>query len=146
MANEKPARGRYSRIYAGKKALGISNEELHDIVQRETGKDSLTLLTDKQVGFVGSVLWDMVSGRRPVEASPSKRTDEGGKPETIRLRKKIYMLAKDLGWGADQINAFSKNKYKVDRHEWLSRRRCNDMIEALKAMVERKNGKDGQVG
>jgi hypothetical protein len=126
----------FSRIWAAARELGMSSDEIHDIVGREYGKDSLKKLTARQTEKLGNLLWDMARGR-PSTPRPRKRTDEGGRPDNIKQRRKIFKLAEVLGWNEDSINQFSLSEYGVSRHEWLPPDQCSNMIEAMKAIAER---------
>ncbi len=125
----------YARIWAAAKALGISSDELHDITQREYQKQSLKELTDRQVASLGTLLWDMVNGRAP---APGKRSDQGGRASTVKLRRKIYMIAQDLGWNEAAVNGFVFKQCGVSRQEWLTPAQCDSVIGAMQAMVKRK--------
>ena len=70
--------------------LCLSDEDLHAVVYRETGKESMKKLTQGEMNKVTRVLQtikDSVSqSRKP------KRTDEGGNPKTTAQRRKIITL------------------------------------------------------
>lgn len=133
-------KSRYSRIWSGAKVAGLSSDEVHDIVSREFKKDSLKELTDRQVEKIGNIIWDINSGRRQSYKS-NKRTDEGGRTDNVLQRRRIFKLAETLGWSVNDINGFCFSQYEVSRHEWLPPSECSDMIEALKAMIRRKEKK-----
>ena len=121
--------------------LRLTDEDLHGLVYRETGKESMRTLTQGEVDKLARVLQNMKDGvKRDVN---SKRTDEGGDPRTVRQRRKIYTLTEALGWNNDnrRINGFVKRMTHVDRIEWLTPAQADKVIEALKAMVARKEGK-----
>lgn len=121
--------------------LSLTDEELHLIVQRETGKDSLRALTRKELGDVARVLQEMKDG---VTKGKDRRTDVGGNPHTVRLRQKIYRLCEELGWGEDRrrMDGMARRVCGVDRVEWLDVAQCIALIEALKAMGGRKDEKE----
>lgn len=69
----------------------MTEDDLHAVVYRETGKESMKQLTQGEINRLARVLQgekDSAAGRRT-----RKRTDEGGVPNTSALRRKIYMLA-----------------------------------------------------
>lgn len=117
--------------------LGMSDDDLHAIVYRETGKDSMKKLTQGEVNDLARVLQNMKDSAHASVAE--KRTDTGGDPRTISQRRKIYQLCYDLGWNDDnrRINGFVKRMCGVDRVEWLTQAQCYTVIEALKKMVAR---------
>lgn len=98
--------------------LHLSDEDLHAVVYRETHKESMKQLTQGEINTVARVLQNMkdsVNG-----GAHTKRTDEGGEARTVELRRKIYMLAKELGWSPAQVNGLAKRMFGVDRQEWLN--------------------------
>ena len=125
--------------------LHMDSEDLHAVVYRETGKDSLKNLSQNDLNQVASVLQkmkDSASGqKRP------KRTDESGDPRTAAQRRKIHALCEALGWNDNpkRIQGFVRRMTKIDRIEWLDHKQCAVVIEALKKMAERKEGaQDGK--
>ena len=130
------SKSRYSRVFAGARANGISNEELHDLLEREYGKDSLKELTDRELNSLGNLLWEMSTGRRSAP-SPKKRTDAGGRADNVRQRRKIFMLALAIGWDEASINKFCQTEYGIARHEWLPPGKCSNMIDAMNAIARR---------
>lgn len=142
----KPASIRTLWAIAKSPELGLSDDDLHSVVFRETGKESMKKLTQGEINTLARVLQNMKDG---VERdTSSKRTDEGGDPRTVPLRHKIYALCDTLGWNDDnnRINGFVKKMCGVDRIEWLTMAQCNKVVEALKSMVARqqKKGADGE--
>lgn len=116
--------------------LHMTDEDLHAVVYRETGKESMRALTQGQINEVARVLQNMKDSA--ARGSYVKRTDEGGNTETAALRRKIFMLAKELGWSPAQVDGLAKRMFRVERQEWLDRRQCVKLAEALKAMAARK--------
>ena len=116
--------------------LKLTEEEVHAIVLRETGKTSIRELSDRELAQVVQVLQEMkdrVGGRK---------RSVSGRPETLALRNKIHALEKELGWDNDpkRLQGFVKRVTRVDRLEWLSPKQCSQVIEGLKAMIRRKEG------
>lgn len=127
--------------------LGMTDEDLHALVYRETGKGSLRELTARELGTVARVLQNLKDGTR--RDTRSRRTDEGGNPATVRQRRLIWHLCEELGWNNDyrRIQRFVKKVTGTDRLEWLTPQQCGQVIEALKAMAAREKRKeDGQDG
>lgn len=117
--------------------LSLSSEDLHALIYRETGKDSMTKLTQGEINDLARVLQNMKDGAHATAAD--KRTDTGGDPRTVSQRRKIYQLCGELGWNDDsrRINGFAKRMFGVERVEWLTQAQCYTLIEALKKMAER---------
>ncbi len=139
----KPASLRTLWAIAKSPELHMTEDDLHAVVYRETGKESMKQLTQGEINRLARVLQgekDSAAGRRT-----RKRTDEGGVPNTSALRRKIYMLAQELGWCPAQVNGLAKRMFRVEREEWLTAAQCVKLIEALKAMLARKQ-KEGTNG
>ena len=119
--------------------LHMTDEDLHALVYRETGKESIKTLTQGQIREVARVLQNMKDSA--AQSSRAKRTDEDGNPETAALRRKIFVLMKELGWSPAQADGLAKRMFRVERQEWLDRRQCVKLAEALKAMAARKEAK-----
>lgn len=139
----KPASIRTLWAIAKSPELHLSDEDLHAVVYRETRKESMKQLTQGEINRVARVLQNMkdsVGG-----SARGKRTDEGGDPRTVQQRRKIYALTEALGWNKDpqRIQGFVKRMTGVDRLEWLTVAQCEKVIEGLKAMVARQQGKEG---
>lgn len=122
--------------------LGLSDEDLHAVVYRETKKESMKKLTQGEINTVARVLQNMKDGVS--RDTRNKRTDEGGDPRTISQRRKIYALCEELGWNDDprRIQGFVKRVAHVDRIEWLNVAQCEKVIEGLKAIVRRQKQKE----
>ena len=135
--------------------LRLSDEDLHGVVYRETGKESMKKLIHTSIGdHVASaaahsdrVLQNMKDSA--ARSTGDKRTDEGGNPTTERQRRKIYALTEALGWNNDKrrIEGFVKRMTGIDRLEWLNTAQCEKVIEGLKAILAREQrkgaGRDG---
>ena len=122
--------------------LRLSDEDLHAVVFRETGKESMKKLTQGEINAVARVLQNMKDSVN--RAARPKRTDEGGDIRTVELRRKIFMLAQELGWSPDQVNGLAKRMFKIERQEWLNPAQCGKLAEALKAMLARQQRKEDQ--
>lgn len=116
--------------------LRMTDEELHIVVEAHTGKDSLRQLTKREMNTVIQVLVAMRDSSMRKERG---NTRERGNTATENQRKKIYCLAKELGWEKpSRVNGMCKRLFGVDRVEWLDYQECRKLIEALKSMVRRK--------
>ena len=139
-AGRKPPSIRTLWAIAKSPELHMTDEDLHALVYRETGKESIKALTQGQISEVARVLQNMKDSA--ARSSRAKRTDEGGNPETAALRRKIFVLMKELGWSPAQVDGLAKRMFHVERQEWLDKRQCMKLAEALKAMAERKAAGD----
>ena len=119
--------------------LMLDKENLYSVISRETGKDSMRKLTQKEIDKVCSALFKLK------DATKGKRTDTGGNGLTTRQRKKIYTLTEELGWNDNnsRINGFVKKMFKCERLEWLNNAQCGKLVEMLKSMVDRQASKKG---
>ena len=122
----------------------MTDEDLHAVVYRETGKESIKALTQGQISEVARVLQNMKDGVS--RSTRPKRTDEGGDARTIQQRRKIYALTESLGWNDNpqRIQGFVKRMTGVDRLEWLNVTQCEKVIEGLKAILKRQERKEGE--
>ena len=124
--------------------LHMTDEDLHAVVYRETGKESIKALTQGQISEVARVLQNMKDGVS--RSTRPKRTDEGGDVRTVQQRRKIYALTEQLGWNDNpqRIQGFVKRMTGVDRLEWLNVAQCEKVIEGLKAILKRQERKEGE--
>ena len=124
--------------------LHMTDEDLHAVVYRETGKESIKALTQGQINEVARVLQNMKDGVS--RSTRPKRTDEGGDGRTVQQRRKIYALTEQLGWNDNpqRIQGFVKRMTGVDRLEWLNVAQCEKVIEGLKAILKRQERKEGE--
>ena len=124
--------------------LHMTDEDLHAVVYRETGKESIKALTQGQINEVARVLQNMKDGVS--RSTRPKRTDEGGDARTIQQRRKIYALTESLGWNDNpqRIQGFVKRMTGFDRLEWLNVAQCEKVIEGLKAILKRQERKEGE--
>lgn len=121
--------------------LSMTGEELHLVVQAQTGKYHLKELNKaelRRVAYVLGQMKDSASGKKKRKASACSNA-------TDNQRRKIYALQQELGWDDEpkRLNGFVKRMFKVDSVEWLDYRQCSDLIEALKAMAARQEKKEG---
>lgn len=119
--------------------LALDDETLYAIIYRETGKDSMRKLSQKEINKVCSAL----SAMKDSSKGKSGRTDTGGNKLTRAKRQKIYRLTGELGWNNNnaRIIGFVKKMFKVERLEWLNNEQCSKLIEMLKSMVKREAAK-----
>ena len=140
----KPASLRTLWAIAKSEELALSENDLHAVVFRETGKESMRQLTQGEVNTLARVLQNMKDG---ISGDiRGKRTDEGGDARTTAQRRKIYALTELLGWNGDEqrIHGFVRRMTGVERLEWLNPRQCEKVVEGLKAMVARQQRKEAQ--
>lgn len=122
--------------------LKLTDEELHLLVQTHTGKYSIKELDDKEIMTVIQVLVYMKDSAR--------RTDNGkshssGNPATENQRRKIYMLAKQMGWKKPaRVNGMCRRMFGISAVEWLNYQQCSKLIEALKGMADRQEKQTGE--
>jgi hypothetical protein len=143
-AGRKPPSIRTLWAIAKSPELHMTDEDLHAVVYRETGKESIKALTQGQINEVARVLQNMKDGVS--RSTRPKRTDEGGDVRTVQQRRKIYALTEQLGWNDNpqRIQGFVKRMTGVDRLEWLNVAQCEKVIEGLKAILKRQERKEGE--
>ncbi|MCM1258446.1 MAG: regulatory protein GemA [Roseburia sp.] len=117
--------------------LSLTDEELHLLVMAHTGKDSIRDLNQRELQTMVRTLGNMKSSA--VKSSRQARGSTG----TANQRKKIYKLTEALGWEKEaRVNGLCKKMFGVSSVDWLDYMQCSKLIEALKAMVERKEKQD----
>ena len=124
---------------AKSKELRLTDEELHLLVSRETGKDSIRELNGSELALVCRLLQKQ---KDDIKRQNGTLPDLRGNPQTTRQRRKISELEEKLGWEARNTRALSHRMYKVDAVEWLTYYQCQGLIEAMKAILERKPEKE----
>lgn len=113
--------------------LRLTDEELHLIVAAHTGKDSIRALNKKELEMLIRLLGNM---------KQSAKGNRAGNPSTQEQRKKIYVLARKIGWdNPARVDGLCRRMFRVDRVEWLNGSQCSQLIEALKDMGERQEGR-----
>lgn len=109
--------------------LRLEKESLYALIYRETGKESMKKLTNKEIEKVCKALSKLKDYQKP------------GNVGTMKQRQMIYVLSGKLGWNDERMNAFVKRTFGVERLEWLNMQQCSNIIEAMKSMVQRKEAK-----
>lgn len=120
-------------LWGAAKANGLDKDALYDVIESMSGKEHMTELTYVEAAKV----LDRINNKESHVMNNQKRTDKGGNPETVKLRKKIYALTEQLGWNDnnERINGFIYKMFKINRIEWLPADKCHKLIEILKKMV-----------
>lgn len=111
----------------GSKQLGMDSEDVHSLVLRETGKDSMRKCTDLQLERVLKAL-KLMTGMQEARS---------GRATTAQL-KYIASLEYQLGWdkNPDRMRGFlNKNNYP-DTVKWLTVKQASNLIEGLKRVLE----------
>lgn len=116
--------------------LKLTDEELHLLVDAQTGKDSIKKLNIREAQALVRVLGHMKDSAKK-QAVQEKRM--AGNSATENQRRKIYMLAKQLGWNRPaRVNGMCRRMFGINAVEWLDYQQCSKLIEALKKMADRK--------
>lgn len=109
---------------------GLDDDLLHEYIYAQAGVKSLRSLTMAQAISV----IDKLNGK-------------GGKTGMMTYKQESYIkaLAKKLGWvtpeneaDMERLTGFVKERFGVSSMRWLTSVRASKVIEALKAMLERK--------
>ena len=82
---------------AKSKELRLTDEELHLLVSRETGKDSIRELNGSELALVCRLLQKQ---KDDIKRQNGTLPDLRGNPQTTRQRRKISELEEKLGWEA----------------------------------------------
>ena len=138
--------GKYGVIFGLAKSpeLQLSDDDLHAVVFGVTGKESMKNLTDHQIDMVVHRLQELKDGVKKTRKR-TRNYSRNGRRGTEDQRKKIYMLMNDLSWNENRVRGLAKRLFKVEAIEWLDYVQCSKLIEAMKAMLERKERKEKAV-
>lgn len=127
--NEKPERSlrirKIAKIWAMARQLSMDSDMLHAVVLNCTGSESIRALTMPQLNQVINVLERELRSRRR-----SSRL-------TSAQRAKIFKFMYLLNWQKHQVDGFARRVTGKPKIEWLSHREAWQVIEGLKAMVQR---------
>ena len=114
--------------------LQLTDEELHLVVQAQTGKDSMRTLTPGEIKRVAFVLRQMKDS-----AKRGRKKDVSVANSTSRQIQKIHALERELGWdNPARLSGFCRRMFRIDNVQWLNYQQCSKLIEALKKMLERR--------
>lgn len=130
--------GQIKKIYAVARERGIDNDLLHEHMEMLLHRSSVRKLTKREA----VMLIDSLEGKAP----------SGQDHATGRQMQYIYGLMKELGWmtdggkpDLDRLNRFlqsDKAGFNLADYRWLEKGPASDLIEALKAMLKRKQEKE----
>lgn len=122
-----------SAIWAiSSKQLGMDSEDLHSLVLRETGKESIRKCTDSQLEKVLKSL-KLMGG---IQQQRLGRVTE-------RQLSYIASLERQLGWESnpERMRGFLKKNNYPETVKWLSKREASNLIEGMKKVLEREQEK-----
>lgn len=119
--------------------LHMTDEELHMVVQAQTGKESIRSLTKTEIRRIVYVLAQMKEsargGRRAKMPSASGPTEN-------QKRKLYKLMVSTPGWNEKRIGGLCRRLFRVDSPEWLDYQQMSKLIEAVKAIQKRKESGD----
>ena len=92
---------------AKSKELGLTEEELHLLVARETGKDSIRELNRSELSHVCHILQKQ---KDDIKRQEGRLPERRGNPQTGRQRRKIGQLKEKLGEGVVVLAAVNGAK------------------------------------
>lgn len=123
MKTDRISNAQISKIWATAKEKSIDKEDVYAFIYQIAKQDSMRKLTKEQANEV----IDRLTG------------GYGGRTSTEAMRRKIYALTVELGWSENpkRLAGFCKKMFRIDRVEWLSKKQCFQLIEALKKISER---------
>ena len=130
-------KGQIKAIWAIAKRIGLSEDELYDIVESFTGERSLHSLSRSQAN-------DLIDWLKLAQKGQLDKW-RGGGLATERQKWLIKQLARRVfsggaGWRR-RLRAFLEKRFRVSDVEWLEREEASKVINALKYMEKRSCGK-----
>lgn len=114
------------RIWGLAKGEQLSDDELYEILYRETGKEHMRECSDRELERVLAAVIAIkdTSAWRPGMA-------------TKRQLWKIRQLEQTLGWADNpkRLTAFVEKYYHTKRLEWLTMEQASNLIDSLKNLL-----------
>lgn len=129
-------RAQINKIWASAAERGMSKEDLYALIFSVAKKESMKALT----WIEANAVINRIVGAEESEIYQNKV----GRQSTERMRRKIYMLVKTLGWDNNpaRIQGFCKKMFGVEKVEWLNAKQCYQLIEALKKIIAREEAEN----
>lgn len=119
------------QIWATSKGMGMTKDDLYNVLQRETGKDGMRDCSEQELKRVLLALRTLQGFK-----------EERGNRASNRQLWKIRQMEQQLGWSEQpkRLQGFIGKFYKVDRIEWLTSGQAWRLIESLKKLIEKQGG------
>ncbi|MED3799975.1 regulatory protein GemA [Lysinibacillus capsici] len=116
------------KIWTTARSIGMEREDVYNVLQRETGKDSMRQCSQKELERV-------LLSLQSVQGFNNFR----GNRATKRQLWKIGQLEQQLGWqdNPQRLKGFIKKFYSVEQMEWLTSAQAWRLIESLKKLIEK---------
>lgn len=117
----------------GSKEMGMDSDEIHALVLRETGKESMRKCTDLQLERVLKSL-KLMAGIR----------EQRSRRATQAQLKFIASLEYQLGWkdNPERLRGFLKKNNYPESLKWLTVKQASNVIEGMKKLLEREKEKE----
>ena len=120
------------KIHVLARERAMDEELLHLYISNLIHKDSIRSLT-------------VTEAVRVIDGLSGRGTDPGRERATARQMHYIRGLLVRLGWtdaegkaDMDRLDGLLRSRFSLSSHRWLDRQKASQVIEGLKAMVERK--------
>jgi hypothetical protein len=119
------------KIWAVTKEKGLDEDMVRAIAQDVSGRPSISGLTKLQAIRVIDRLESKASNRAKPLRDPNMMTE--------KQEWKIRKLEQELGWqnNPQRLLAFVKKYGRVERLDWLTKYKARNIIDGLKALLER---------
>ena len=105
------------------KQRGIDSELLHNYIEAQTGKQSITELTKEEA-------------KRLLNGLQEKKQTGKGRITEKQLNY-VKGLIQILGWEEKALNQFIEKQYGISNVNWLSSKEAAKLIEGLKSIWEK---------
>lgn len=127
--------------------IHLSDEDLHDVVLEGTGRDSIKKMTKREASAVIEVL--KRAGAKITKKKKPRRTGPLP-PNVVEIASQgqlalIQHLEKELGWDENpkRLQGFVRRITKTRAGVVRTKRDAQEVIEGLKAILAREQGKGG---
>jgi len=110
-------------LFVLSKQRGMDTERLHNYVETQTGKQSITEVTKEEA-------------RTLIDGLQEKKQTVKGYITEKQL-KYIKGLAQNLGWEEKALRQFIEKQYNISNINWLTNKQAAKLIEGLKSIWEK---------
>lgn len=120
--------------------LGLSEEDLRDVVEAATRQRRLSSLNKDQAGRVITRLQAFVPGQAAPRRIANSSSAWAPRAQVVTIRN----MAALLGWDLWKLRGWLKKYLQCENETWLKAGQATRAVQGLQAMLHRKEEKDGK--